>query len=230
VKPWQRQEWCLPEVSAAFVWRMEDVLDLYAAPYDPARPVVCLDERPVVLRADVRPSLPPAPGRPRRRDSEYQRCGTACLAVVFDPHRGWRHIIPSLRRTKRDFAAWLKELVDTHYPHAETIRLVVDNLNTHTPAVLYEAFAPEDAHRLARKIEGHYTPKHGSWLNMVEIELSVLASACLDRRIPDLETLAQETAAYAQQRNAAQATVHWRFTTNHARTTLAHLYPALNPP
>jgi DDE superfamily endonuclease len=209
---------------------MEDVLDLYAAPYDPARPVVCLDERPVVLRADVRPPLPPTPGRPRRRDSEYQRCGTACLAVAFEPQRGWRHIIPSERRTKRDFARWLKELVDAHYPHAETIRLVVDNLNTHTPAALYEVFAPEDAHRLASKIEWHYTPKHGSWLNMVEIELSVLASTCLDRRIPDLQTLAQETAAYAQQRNAAQATVQWRFTTPAARTTLAHLYPPLNPP
>jgi hypothetical protein len=208
---------------------MEDLLDLYAAPYDPAHPVVCLDERPVILRADVRPPRPPAPGRPRRRDSEYQRGGTACLAVAFDPHRGWRHIIPSQRRTKRDFAGWLKELVDVHYPHAETIRLVVDNLNTHTPAALYEAFAPEEAHRLAAKFEFHYTPKHGSWLNMVEIELSVLASTCLDRRIPDLPTLAAETTAYVQRRNAAQATVQWRFTTSHARTTLAHLYPPSNP-
>jgi hypothetical protein len=208
---------------------MEEVLDLYAEPYDPARPVVCLDERPVVLRDDVRPPLPPAPGRPRRRDSEYARCGTACLAVLFEPQRGWRHIIPSLRRTKRDFAAWLQEVVDVHYPQAETIRLVIDNLNTHTPAVLYEVFPPAEAHRLARKLEFHYTPKHGSWLNMVEIELSVLASTCLDRRIPDLCTLAAETAAYAQQRNAVQATVQWRFTTSDARAKLAHLYPALNP-
>jgi DDE superfamily endonuclease len=229
LKPWQRQEWCLPEVSATFVWRMEDVLDLYAEAYDPARPVVCLDERPVALRADVRPPLPPAPGRPRRRDSEYARCGTACLAVAFEPHRGWRHIIPSQRRTKRDFAGWLKELVEVHYPQAETIRLVVDNLNTHTPAVLYETYPPEEAHRLARKLEFHYTPTHGSWLNMVEIELSVLASTCLDRRIPDVTTLGAETAAYAQRRNAAQATVQWRFTTRDARTKLAHLYPSLIP-
>jgi hypothetical protein len=208
---------------------MEDLLDRSAAPDDPARPVVCLDERPVVLRADVRPPVPPAPGRPRRRDSEYERRGTACLAVAFAPHRGWRHIICSQRRTKRDFAGWLKDLVDVHYLHAETIRLVVDNLNTHTPAVLYEVFPPEEAHRLARRLEFHYTPKHGSWLNMVEIELSVLASTCLDRRIPDLATLAQETAAYTERRNAAHATVQWRFTTANARTKLAHLYPALNP-
>lgn len=208
---------------------MEDVLDLYAVAYDPARPVVCLDERPVPLHADVRPPLPPAPGRPRRRDSEYARCGTACLAVAFEAQRGWRLIIPSARRTKRDFAGWLKELVDVHYPQAETIRLVVDNLNTHTPAALYETFPPAEAHRLARKLEFHYTPKHGSWLNMVEIELSVLASTCLDRRIPDLTTLAVETAAYTARRNAAQATVQWRFTTRDARTKLAHLYPTLNP-
>lgn len=208
---------------------MEDVLDLYAAPDDPARPVVCLDERPVSLRGDVRPPQPPAPGRPRRRDSEYERCGTACLAVAFAPRRAWRHVIASERRTKRDFAAWLQELVDVHYPRAATIRLVVDNLNTHTPASLYEAFAPAEAHRIAGKIEWHYTPKHGSWLNMVEVELSVLASTCLDRRIPDLATLAQETAAYAARRNAAQATVSWRFTTRDARTKLAHLYPTPNP-
>jgi hypothetical protein len=208
---------------------MEDLLDLYAEPHHPARPVVCLDERPVVLRADVRPPLPPAPHRPRRRDSEYARCGTACLAVAFEPQRGWRHLIPSQHRTKRDFAAWLHELVDVHYPQAETIRLVVDNLNTHTPAGLYEVYSPAEAHRLARKLEFHYTPKHGSWLNMVEIELSVLASTCLDRRIPDLATLAVETAAYAARRNAAQATVQWRFTTRDARTKLAHLYPTLNP-
>jgi hypothetical protein len=207
---------------------MEDVLDLYAEPADPARPVVCLDECPVQLLDDVRVPLPPAPKRPRRRDYEYRRCGTACLAVAFDPHRGWRHVIASERRTKIDFAGWLKELVDVHYPAAAVIRLVVDNLNTHTPAALYEAFAPEEAHRIARKLEWHYTPKHGSWLNMVEIELSVLAGQCLDRRIPDLATLARATAAYAERRNAAQATVKWRFTTADARTKLDHLYPTLN--
>jgi hypothetical protein len=208
---------------------MEDVLDLYAEPADPARPVVCLDECPVQLRDDVRVPLPPAPKQPRRRDSEYRRCGTACLAVAFDPHRGWRHITVSERRTKVDFAGWLKDLVDVHYPTAEAIRLVVDNLNTHTPAALYEAFAPAEAHRIARQLEWHYTPKHGSWLNMVEIELSVLSTQCLDRRIPDLATLERVAAAYAARRNAAQATIRWRFTTAHARTKLDHLYPTLNP-
>jgi hypothetical protein len=208
---------------------MEDLLALYAAPYDPARPVVCLDERPVVLRADVRPPQAPAPGRPRRRDSEDERCGTACLAVALEPQRGRRYIIPSEHRTTQDFAGWLKELADIHYPQAALIRLVVDNRNTHTPAALYAAFSPEEAHRLAGRFEWHDTPKHGSWLNMVEIELSVLASTCLDRRIPDLETLARETAAYAERRNAAQATVQWRFTTGDARTKLAHLYPTPNP-
>lgn len=208
---------------------MEDVLDLYAEAPDPARPVVCLDECPVQLRGDVRVPLPPAPNRPRRRDYEYRRCGTACLAVAVDPHRGWRHVWAGERRTKLDFAGWLKELVDVHYPAAETIRLVVDNRNTHTPAALYDAFPPPEAHRIARKLEWHYTPKHGSWLNMVEIELSVLAGQCLDRRIPDLATLARATTAYADRRNAAQATIHWRFTAADARTKLDHLYPTLNP-
>jgi len=208
---------------------MEDVLDLYAEPADPARPVVCLDECPVQLLDDVRPPLPAAPNRPRRRDYEYRRCGTACLAVAFDPHRGWRHVTASERRTKLDFAGWLKELVDVHYPTAEVIRLVVDNLNTHTPASLYEAFVPAEAHRIAHKLEWHYAPKHGSWLNMVEIELSVLASQCLDRRIPDLTTLGRATTAYAARRNAAHATVHWRFTTTDARTKLDHLYPIPQP-
>ena len=167
---------------------MEDVLDLYAEPPDPARPVVCLDEcpvRPARRRAPAAAAGRPARPRPARPPST-SGAAPACLAVAFDPHRGWRHVSASERRTKRDFAGWLKELVDDHYPHAETIRLVVDNLNTHTPAALYEAFPPAEAHRLARKLELHYTPKHGSWLNMVEIELSVLASQCLDRRIPDL--------------------------------------------
>jgi transposase len=208
---------------------MEDVLDLDAEPHDPAHPVVCLDECPVQLLDDVRPPLPAAPKRPRRRDYEYRRCGTACLAVVFDPHRGWRHVTVSEHRTKLDFAGWLKELVDVHYPTVETIRLVTDHLNTHTPAALYEAFAPAEAHRIARKLEWHYTPKHGSWLNMVEIELSVLASQCLDRRIPDLATLEEVTSTYTTRRNADHATVQWRFTTKDARTKLDHLYPVPQP-
>ena len=208
---------------------MEDVLDLYAEPPDPARPVVCLDERPVQLLADARPPLPPRPGQPARRDAEYVRGGTACLAVAFAPHAGWRRVIASERRTKVDFAGWLKELVDVHFPTVDVIRLVVDNLNTHTPAASYEAFPPAEAQRLARKLEVHYTPTHGSWLNMVEVELSILAARCLDRRIPDLPTLARETTAYADRRNAAKATVRWRFTTPDARSRLDHLYPPRNP-
>ena len=204
---------------------MEAVLDLYAEPADPARPVVCFDEHPYALHADVRPPEPARPGRVARVDTEYQR-GEACsLAMAFDRHRGWRHVFVAERRTKRDFAGWLQELVDVHYPEAETIRLVVDNLNIHTPAALYAAFPAPDAHRLARKLEFHYTPIHGSWLNMVEIELSVLAQQCLNRRLPTLAVVTAETTAWATQRNADQATIQWRFTTDRARAKLGAHYP-----
>lgn len=211
---------------------MEDSLDLYAAAPDPARPVVCLDECPDALRGDVRPAQPPRPaepprpGRVRREDTEYTRHGACALAVAFDRHRGWRHAWAGERRTKVDFAGWLRELVDVHYPHAAAIRLVVDNLNTHTPAALYAAFPAEEARRIARKLEFHYTPKHGSWLNMVEIELGVLAGQCLDRRLPTLADVARETAAWAAARNAAGATISWRFTTDCARAKLGDHYPA----
>ena len=204
---------------------MEDVLDLYAEPADPLRPLICFDECPVVLHGEVRPALPPAPGRPARIDYEYRRQGTASLAGFLDPHAGWRHIVVSERRTKRDFAGWLRELVDVHYPHAETIRVVLDNLNTHTRAALYEAFPAAEARRLAQKLEFHFTPTHGSWLNMIEIEWSVLADQCLARRLPDLATLAAEVAAWERARNAARATIDWRFTTADARTKLHRLYP-----
>jgi hypothetical protein len=207
---------------------MEDVLDLYAAPPDPARPVICLDERPLVLHAHVRPPLPPRPGLSAREDYEYERCGTGCLALAFDPHRGWRHGWVGARRTAVDFAGWLKDLVDVHYPAAALLRLVVDNLNTHGPGALYEAFPAAEAWRLAQKIEWHYTPKHGSWLNMVELELAVLAGQCLKRRLPDLATVASEVAAWEASRNAAGATVTWQFTTPTARTKLHRLYP--HPP
>jgi DDE superfamily endonuclease len=204
-------------------------LDLDADPADPARPVGCRDECPVPLLDDGRVPLPAAAKRPRHRDDEYRRCGPVCLAVVFDPHRGWRHVTASERRTKLAVAGWLKELGDVHYPQAETVRLVVDNLTTHSPAALDEAFAPAQAHRIARKLEWPHTPKHGSGLNLVEIELSVLASQCLDRRLPDLTTLARATTASAAHRNAARATLHWRFTTADARTKLDHLYPIPQP-
>jgi len=209
-----------------YVWRMEDVLDLYAEAPDPARPVVCLDECRSALRAEVRPAEPPAPGRPRRVDTECERQGACALAVAFDRHRGWRHVWAGERRTTTDFAGWRRELVEVHYPDAETVRLVVDNLNTHTPAALYATFPPEEAHQIARRLEFHYTPKHGSWLNMVEIELSVLASQCLDRRLPTIADVAREAAAWQQPRNAAKATIDWRFTTATARTKLGHHYPS----
>jgi hypothetical protein len=205
---------------------MEDVLDLYAEVPDPRRPVVCLDECPYALRADVQPPTLPAPGRPRREDTEYARGGSCALAVAFDRHRGWRQVWVGERRTKADFAGWLKDLVEVHYPDAAIIRLVVDNLNTHTPAALYATFPPEQARQIARKLELHYTPKHGSWLNMVEIELSVLAGQCLDRRLPTQEDVARETAAWAAARNATRRTIDWRFTTDGARAKLGHHYPS----
>jgi DDE superfamily endonuclease len=207
---------------------MEDVLDLYAAPRDPARPVVCLDERPLVLHDHVRPPQPPAPGGPAREDYEYTRCGTGGLALAFDPHRGWRHAWVGQRRTAIDFAGWLQDLSDCHYPTAALIRLVTDNLNTHGPGALYEAFPAAQARRLAQRFEWHYTPKHGSWLNMVELELAVLAGQCLNRRLPTLDAVAAEVAAWAADRNAANTTVTWQFTTTTARTKLHRLYPHLD--
>ena len=206
---------------------MEDVLDVYTRPYDPRRPQVCLDETSRQLLADVTPPLPPAPGSPAREDYEYVRQGVCNLFLVSEPLRGWRHVTVSERRTRVDFAHCLKELVDVHYPDADVIVLVLDNLNTHTPASLYEAFEPAEAKRLADKLELHYTPKHGSWLNMAEIELAVLAGQCLDRRLPDRATLEQEVAAWEAARNAAGRTIDWRFTTADARIKLKHLYPAI---
>jgi hypothetical protein len=187
--------------------------------------VVCLDERPLVLHAHVRPPVPPAPGVRARQDYEYVRCGTGSLALAFDPHRGWRHAWVGERRTAIDFAGWLKELADEHYPEADLIRLVVDTRNTHGPGALYEAFPAAEARRLAQRFEWHYTPKHGSWLNMVEIELSVLADQCLDQRLPTLDAVRAEVAAWEAERNAAGATITWQFTTTDARRKLHRLYP-----
>lgn len=205
---------------------MEDVLDLYAEPEDPKRPRVCVDERPVQLISEVREIIPAASGRPERRDYEYKREGTCNLYMITCPERAQRYVKVTDRRGMLDFAHILKDLVDVHFPDAERIRLVMDNLNTHTLASLYEVFDATEARRIARKFEIHHTPKHGSWLNMAEIELSVLADQCLDRRIPDQETLRRETAAWAERRNAAKATIDWRFTSAAARTKLDRLYPA----
>ena len=205
---------------------MEDVLDLYAEPYDPARPQVCLDECPYQLLSDVQEPVPMSPRQPARVDSEYGREGTCNLFMFFEPHAGWRHVKVTERRTAKDFAACLKDLVDTHYPEAAQIRLVTDNLNTHTPAALYATFPADEARRLTQKLEWHYTPKHGSWLDMAEVEFSVLARQCLDRRIPDRELLEREVAAWEARRNAAKARVDWQFTTGKAREKLKRLYPS----
>jgi hypothetical protein len=204
------------------------VLEVYTRPYDPMRPQVCMDETSKQLLADVYEPLAPEPGRPARVDYEYARNGTANLFLFCEPLRATRWVAATDRRTSVDWAHQIKELVDVRYPEAERIVLVADNLNTHSPAALYEAFAPAEAKRLADKLEFHYTPKHGSWLNMAEIELSVLARQCLDRRVPDRATLAVEVAAWADRRNAAGGTVDWRFTTADARIKLKRLYPAIH--
>lgn len=208
---------------------MEDTLDVYRRPYDPRRPQVCLDETSKQLLADVREPLPMMPGRAAREDYEYERQGVSNLFLWCEPLGNRRHVAVTDRRTKVDWAHIVKDLVDVHYPQAERVVLVMDNLNTHTPAALYEAFAPAEAKRIADRLEIHYTPKHGSWLNIAEIELSVLARQCLNRRVPDQDTLATEVSAWEEERNRAQLTVHWHFTTDDARVRLKHLYPSLQP-
>jgi transposase len=203
---------------------MEDVLDLYAEPDDPLRPVVCLDECPYQLLDNVIVPIPPRPGRAARHDYEYKRGGTESLFILFCPTRAWRHVIISDHHGKQDFAQMIRWLVEERFPDVERIRLVVDNLNTHSPASLYAAFSAANARRLTQKLEFHYTPKHASWLNMVEIELSILGRQCLDRRIPDVETLRQEVVAWEQMRNAQHATVSWHFTTADARQKLQRFY------
>lgn len=204
---------------------MEDVLDVYTRPYDPRRPQVCLDETSRQVLADTRDPLPPAPGRPARHDPEYVRDGVVNLFLVSEPLRGWREVRISQQRTRLDWAYCIQELVDVHYPDAERIVLVMDQLNTHSPASLYEAFAPAEAKRLADRLEIHHTPKHGSWLNMAEIELSILQRQCLDRRLGDRETVEREVAAWVRERNDGIHTIDWRFTTDDARIKLKRLYP-----
>jgi hypothetical protein len=207
---------------------MEDVLAVYQRPYDPARPLVCLDETSRQVVAETRTPLPAAPGHPARHDPEYARNGVVNLFLVGEPLRGRRYVRVSDRRTRVDFARCIREVVDVHYPDAERIVLVMDQLNTHSPASLYEAFPPTEAKRLADKLEIHYTPKHGSWLNMAEIELSVLQRQCLDRRLGDRATLEQEVAAWVAARDTAVATIDWQFTTEDARTKLTRLYPVIH--
>ena len=207
---------------------MEDVLDLYAEPYDEKRPQVNFDETSKQLIEEVRQPLPARPGQVERFDYEYQRNGTRNLFMICEPLAGWRHVEVTEHRTMKDFAHQMKWLVDEQYPEAEVIRIVMDNLNTHKPASLYEAFELAEARRILQKLEFHFTPKHGSWLNMAEIELSVLSRQCLARRISDEETLKREVKAYENRRNAAKATINWRFTSGDARLKLHRLYPSIS--
>jgi hypothetical protein len=222
-----------PRESAAFVWRMERVLDLYEEYHDQERPVVCFDERPCQLLTDVREPLPPKSGGPgggaRLVDHEYARGGICHVHVAFEPSSGWRSVEVTGRKRKQEFAEAVRRIAEEDYPNAEKIRLVLDNLSTHTPAAFYESFPAEQARLLARRIEFVYTPVHGSWLNMVEIEISALVRQCLKRRLPDEEALGREAKAWCNKRNKLGASVEWRFTTEEARTKLRSLYPSVKP-
>ena len=206
---------------------MEDVLDVYKRPYDPKRPLICMDEITRQLLTDVRGSLPPEPGSPERFDSEYKREGVADIFLFFEPLSGQRYLDTTEHRTRKDWAEEMRKLSDQWYADAERIIVVCDNLNIHTPASFYEAFAPAEARRLVERFEFHFTPKHGSWLNMAEIEFSVLSRQCLDRRIPDIADLSREATAWAAERNARVVKVNWQFTTADARIKLRHLYPQI---
>lgn len=208
---------------------MEDVLDVYARPRDPKRPLVCFDESNKEQHREVIPPLPAAPGRAACYESTYERNGVSNMFMFFAPLENWRHVKVTDRRTAQDWAQCMKDLVDVHFPEAEKVVVVQDNLNTHMPAALYAAFEPHEAKRIWDRLEFHYTPKHGSWLNMAEIELSVLSRQCLDRRIPDQASLRREVTAWAERRNRAKATIDWQFTTADARIKLKKLYPTLNP-
>ncbi len=204
---------------------MEEALDLYAEPYDPQRPVVCFDETSTQLLAETRPSLPPEPGRPLRQDYEYRREGARNLFLACEPLAGWRQVAVTQRRTMQDFAHQMRWLVDEAYPETPVVRVVLDNLNTHRAAPLYETFPAAEARRIAKRLEFHYTPKHGSWLNMAEIEFSVLSRCCLKQRLPGEEALGREVQALVRERNAARVGINWRFKTQDARTKLHRLYP-----
>jgi hypothetical protein len=223
-----KEYWAIPpEHNAEFVAAMEDVLTVYQRPLDSARPVICMDETSKQRIGETRVSLPVAPGQPQREDYEYERHGVANLFLFCEPLAGWREIQVTERRTRIDWAVAMRELSDQHYPTAERITVVLDNLNTHGPASFYEAFTPEEARRLTERFEFHYTPKHGSWLNMAEIEFSVLSRQCLNQRIGEAETLRNKLRAWTQQRNASSKNIDWQFTTADARIHLKRLYPVI---
>jgi len=221
--------WCIPaKANGEFVYHMEDVLEVYQRPYDPLRPTVCMDELSKQLVGEVAQPLPLEPGQPMRCDYEYERQGTANLFMFFEPLVGKRFVQVTDQRTKIDWAYAVRDLVDVYYPQAERITLVMDNLNTHSLGSLYEAFDPAEAKRIADRIDVHHTPKHGSWLNMAEIELGVLARQCLDRRIPNQRLLSRYVRLWQSKRNQAQSSVDWRFTTADARIKLKRLYPSIH--
>ena len=225
LKPWRKDMWCIPRVDGSYVARMEDVLDLYAEAPDPKHPVVCFDESPTQLIGEVRQPIPAVPGQLERCDCEYRRNGTVNLFVFLDVHRPWRRVKVTDQRAACDFAECMRELVDFDYSRAEQVRVVLDNLSTHSPGALYDAFPAPEARRILRRLEFHYTPKHASWLNMVEIEIGVLRIQCLDRRIDERQRLVSEIAAWERQRNAEGARIKWMFTTERARAKLARAYP-----
>ena len=229
LKPWRKQEWCIPaQANAEFVYHMEDILDVYKRPADPKRPLVCFDESPEQLVRETRQALPMQTGQPERYDYEYHREGVANMFMFFAPLQNWRSVKVTERRTKADWAYCMRDLVDFHFPQAEKIVIVQDQLNTHSPACLYEVFTPKEAKRILDRLEFHSTPKHGSWLNMAEIELSVLDRQCLNRCIPSQAVLIRETSTWASQRNDKQATVNWQFATDDARIKLKRLYPSID--
>ena len=225
LKPWRKDMWCIPKVDGDYVARMEDVLDLYAEAPDPLRPVVCFDESPTQLIGEARKPVPAKPGQLERYDYEYRRNGTVNLFVFLDAHRPWRRVKITDRRTNQDFAHCMRELVDVDFPEAPVVRVVMDNLSTHTPGAIYDTFPAPEARRVLRRLEIHHTPKHASWLNMVEIEIGVLRSQCLDRRIDSKEQITAEIAAWEQRRNAENARINWMFTTEKARHKLRKAYP-----
>ena len=223
-----KKQWVIPpKQNAAFVAAMENILDLYCLPYDPDYPVVCMDEKPYQLLNEILLPLPMKAGVPKRVDYEYKRMGTCSIFVLIEPLTGQAYVNPRKQRTSIDFAHEIKTLLTVHYPNAKKVRLVLDNLNTHTPASLYKAFPPEEARELLKRLEFHYTPKHGSWLNMAEITISTMAIQCINRRIPDLDALATELVLWCGEYNNRQSPINWQFTTDKARIKLWRLYPQI---
>lgn len=230
IKPWQKKMWCIPNVDAEYVARMEDVLDLYAEEPSADEPVVCFDESPLQLIGETRKPIPASPGKPARIDYEYRRNGTANLFVFLDAHHPWRHVKVTDHRASGDFAECMRDLVDVHYPKAKKIRIVMDNLSTHSEAALYKTFEPQEARRILRRLEFHFVPKHASWLNMVEVEIGVLKGQCLHRRIEDKTTLCLEIAAWERTRNQTGARIKWLFTVEKAREKMGRAYPEVPTP